>query len=77
MKAGEAVYLHQHPELRGNIARVTDDGVHITWHRYIDDVPEALAKDSNVNIRLASRRTRAFYPKSEMTNIGVGRPPLG
>lgn len=77
MKSGEAVYLHQQPELRGNISRVTPEGVYVTWHKYVSDVPECLTKDSKVNIALASRRMRVFYPKGEMTNLGVGRPPLG
>ena len=77
MKAGEAVYLNQSPRLMGNISRVTQEGVYITWHKYVTDVPECMTKDSKVDIRAASRRMRVFYPKSEMKHIGVGRPPLG
>lgn len=76
MKSGQSVYLHQQPELRGNIARVTEDGIWVTWHKYVVDVPECLSKDSKVDIRAASKRMRVFYPKGEMSNIGIGRPPV-
>jgi hypothetical protein len=69
-----AVYLHQSPALRGNIARVTDEGIYVTWHKYVFDVPECLAKGSNVDVRAASVRTRVFYKKNEMSNIGLGVP---
>lgn len=74
MKSGMAVYLHQSPHMRGNISRVTEDGVYVTWHKYIVDVPEALAKGSNVDIRQASQRMRVFYPNREFPNLGVGIP---
>lgn len=77
MKSGEAVYLHQQPELRGNIARVTADGIWVTWHKYVDDVPECMTEDMKVNIRLSSRRMRVFYRKNEMGNVGIGVPTLG
>lgn len=74
MKAGMAVYLRTNPMLRGNIARVTPEGIFVTWHKYTLDVPECLQRDSKVNVRLASRRMRVFYPKREMFNVGVGVP---
>ena len=77
MKAGQAVYLHQQPALRGNISRVTDEGIYVTWHKYVFDVPDCLSKDSKVNVHLANQRMRVFYPKNEMSNVGIGRPPLG
>ena len=74
MKSGMAVYLHQSPRLRGNIAQVTEDGIWVTWHKYVLDVPECLAKGSNVDVQAASVRMRVFYPKSEMRNVGIGVP---
>jgi hypothetical protein len=74
MKAGMAVYLHQSPALRGNIARVEDDGIWVTWHKYVFDVPECLGKGSNVDYQAANRRMRVFYRKNEMSNIGLGVP---
>lgn len=76
MKSGMSVYLHQQPELTGNIARVTEDGIYVTWHKYVFDVPECLSRDSKVNVRLAGQRMRVFYPKAELQHIGVGRPPV-
>lgn len=77
MKSGQAVYLHQSPNLRGNISRVTNEGIYVTWHKFVYDVPECLTNDSKVNLREASKRMRVFYPKAELRHIGVGRPPLG
>lgn len=74
MQAGEATYLHQEPRLRGNVARVTKEGFYVTWHRYIDDVPECLAKDSHVDVRAASVRMRVFYRHGEAKNVGFGVP---
>jgi hypothetical protein len=74
MQAGMAVYLHQSPALRGNIARVEEDGIWVTWHKYVFDVPECLSKGSNVDVRAASVRMRVFYPKGEMRNVGIGVP---
>lgn len=74
MKAGMAVYLHQSPMLRGNISRVTKDGIFVTWHKYVTDVPESLKGDMKVNLREASVRMRVFYRKSELKHIGLGVP---
>lgn len=74
MKAGEAVYLHQNPRLRGNISRVTREGIFVTWHKYVTDVPEALKGDMKVNLREASVRMRVFYRKGELKYIGLGVP---
>lgn len=76
MKSGMAVYLTQEPRVRGNIARVTEDGVWVTWHKYILDVPEALKGDTKVNVREASKRMRVFYPKDELKFIGLGIPNI-
>jgi hypothetical protein len=76
LKSGQSVYLHQSPRLQGNISRVTPEGIYVTWHKFVLDVPECLMKDSKVDVRAASRRFRAFYPKDELRHIGVGRPPL-
>lgn len=74
MKSGMAVYLTQNPKLRGNIARITSDGVWITWHPYAFDVPEALKSDTKVNVKEASRRMRVFYSKRDLKYIGLGVP---
>jgi hypothetical protein len=74
MKAGESVYLHQNPTLRGNISKVTPEGVYVTWHKYVFDVPEALSPQLKVNVREGSKRMRVFYPTREHPNLGVGTP---
>lgn len=74
MKAGESVYLHQSPAMRGNITRVTPDGVWVTWHKYVVDVPEALSPNLKVNVHEGSKRMRVFYHKGEHSNLGVGTP---
>lgn len=74
MKSGMAVYLTQNPKLRGNIARISRDGVWITWHPYVFDVPEALKNDSKINVREGSKRMRVFYGKRDLKYIGLGVP---
>lgn len=74
MKSGEAVYLHQSPNLRGNVSKVTSEGVYVTWHKYVQDVPEALSPNLKVNVREGSKRMRVFYPHREYPNLGLGTP---
>ena len=74
IKQGIATYLHTNPMLRGNVSKVTPEGFWVTWHPYITDVPEALSKDSKVNVRLGSVRMRVFYPNREARNVGFGVP---
>lgn len=72
MKSGMAVYLHQSPQLRGNISRVEKDGFWVTWHKFVTDVPESLK--AKVNVSEASKRMRVFYRWHEAKNVGIGVP---
>lgn len=74
MKSGQSVYLHQDPKLRGTISKVTPEGVYVTWHPYVMDVPEAMSPELKVNVREGSKRMRVFYRNGEHANLGVGTP---
>jgi hypothetical protein len=74
MKTGEAVFLPQAPECRGNVSKVERDRFRVTWHPYAKDRPEILTERMGVDTRAASRRMRVWYSKGETGSIGFGVP---
>lgn len=67
MKQGEAVFLKFDPQFRGNISKVTDKTITVTWHRpSVDSV--------FVEHKRNDKRMRVTYRRDELSGIGFGVP---